>query len=54
LPAALAALAIVASQILDPPAAAGVLAMANVSLAVELESRSGTSTTRRRAAQDSA
>jgi uncharacterized membrane protein len=64
LPASLAALIIVASQILDPPAAAGaspdpatrawlaldactlvvagVLSMANVSLAVELESRSET------------
>jgi hypothetical protein len=73
LPASLAALAIVASQILDPPAIAGanpdldtgawlalggatalvisgVLCMANVSLAVELESRSGSTTTRRRAA----
>jgi hypothetical protein len=70
------ALAIVASQILDPPAAAGtspdpatgawltlgaacalvvagVLSMANVSLAVELESRSGNAPTRRRTAQDS-
>lgn len=76
LPASLAALIIVASQILDPPAAAGVdpkaatgawlalggagalvvagvLSMANISLAVELESRSANAPTRRRAAQDS-
>jgi len=77
LAAGLAALAIVASQILDPPVAAGanadpatgawlalgaavalvvagVLATANVSLAIQLEPRSSERTTRRRAAQDSA
>jgi hypothetical protein len=77
LPASIAGLVIVASQILDPPATAGVnpdpatgawlalggasalvvagvLSVANVSLAVELESRSATGTTRRRTAQDSA
>jgi hypothetical protein len=76
LPASLAALAIVASQILDPPpvaganpdiatgawlalggaaalVVAGVLCMANVSLAVELDARSGGTTTRRRTAQGS-
>ncbi|MGC1799544.1 MAG: hypothetical protein WA701_04090 [Solirubrobacterales bacterium] len=75
LPASLAALIIVASQIRDPPPAAGaspdpatgawlaldafalvvagVLSMANVSLAVELESPSGNAPTRRRTAEDS-
>jgi hypothetical protein len=76
LPASLGALIIVASQILDPPAAAGaspdpatgawlapggaralvvagVLSMANLSLAVEVESRSGNAPTWRRTAQDS-
>jgi hypothetical protein len=77
LPASLVALIVVASQIIDPPPAAGLnpdvatgawlalagsgamfiaglLGMANVSLAVELESRSGggATTTRRRAPQD--
>src|SRR5262245_58947944 len=78
LPASLVALVVVASQILDPPPAAGldpeaatgawlalagsasmvvggILGMANVSFAMELEDRSGGShsaTTRRRATQD--